>query len=671
MTNQPADVAITVPTGFEVRVGSGTYGPTGSIPASTTSITVEVRLSGQVPGSSSGFVRFTHGGGTASYNVSGNTTSTNAVALSASPTILTSFSTSQGTPSNVQVYTLTGCNLSTPVVITPPTGYAVSTDGSNFSPTPLSVALGQAGQSIFVRLTGDAAGSFGGSIDNQTTGASTTVSVSGQVSAPPIAAPDLQTQSGQGYPGGVSALTVTQNQYASVVFTATNCAGVLSWTGSNGSTGTGDIAVPTNTTGMFTYTAVCTLLGQSGPPASATLIVQPAANRPPSATSIPDQTAVVGQIFSYTIPNNTFTDPDGQTLTLTASGLPAGTIFSGNSISGTPSQTGVNSVTVVATDPGGLSVSASFLITVVPQSTTSPQPLQLIAPTYNCLTGVFQFNTIGGDSTPISFSAIGITGPRVSNIASLVDDVDTQLAEEIRNGRPNVAPIRLSATQSGVSVTYLWDAVATCTSSSTVTPPPTSTTAACGSPAETLGQSLQMVAPTYNCQTGDIQFKTTGGNGSAITYLAIGIVSETTNCIDRMDNEVAMDVQNDSPNVQPFTLIARQGSQSSTFSWDARAYCRTTAPARRAGTMSDSDLQITVLNNPTDREQVEVLITGASDTQLQLSVTDAAGRVVSRQVIGLAKAKEHQLLHIGSAPGMYFLKALTPTGSQTVRILKK
>lgn len=769
MANQPADVGITVPTGFEVRVGSGTYAATGSIPASITSITVEVRLSGQVPGSLSGFVRFTHGGGTASYNVSGNTTSTNAVALSASPTTLSGFSTTQGTSSNVQVYTLTGCNLSTPVVISPPTGYAVSTNGTNFSPTPLSVPLGQTSQSIFVRLTGDAAGSFNGTVDNQTTGASATVTVSGQVTAPPIAAPNLQTQSGQGYPGGVTSLTVTQNEYASVIFTATNCSGVLSWTGSNGNSGMGDIAAPTSTTGTFTYTAVCSLMGQSGPPASVKLVVQPAANRPPFATSIPNQTAVVGVPFNYAVPTNTFSDPDGQMLTLAASGLPDNIVFSGNSVSGTPSQTGVSSVTVVATDPEGLSVSTSFLITVVPQSNTNPQPpsapnlqtqagqgypggvssltvvqnsypsvtflapnctgtlsytgsngftgigpisaptsstgvftytaictvdnltsppstvtlavtstppvgsqpLQLIAPTYNCLTGVFQFNTTGGDSNPISFSAIGITGTRISNTASLVDDVDAQLAEDIRNGRSNVAPIRLSATQSGMNVTYLWDAVATCTSSSTLTPPPTSTTAACGSPDETLGQPLQMVVPTYNCQTGDIRFNTTGGNGSAITYLAIGIVSETTNCVDRMDNEVAMDVRNDRPNVQPFTLIARQGGQSSTFSWDARAYCRTAPAARRANELPNGGLQVSVLSNPVEQDQVEVLITGADDALVQLSVTDVSGRVISRQVVGRVRASERQLLYVGSAPGVYFVRVQTLTGAQTVRILKK
>ncbi|MBD2704648.1 putative Ig domain-containing protein [Spirosoma sp. BT702] len=76
--------------------------------------------------------------------------------------------------------------------------------------------------------------------------------------------------------------------------------------------------------------------------------------------------------FSYTIPANTFTDAETpNNLTLSVSGLPAGLSFvSPNTITGTAS-TMVGSpftVTVVATDPDGLSVSTTFALTVQPRS---------------------------------------------------------------------------------------------------------------------------------------------------------------------------------------------------------------------------------------------------------------------------------------------------------------
>ncbi|MGV3561559.1 hypothetical protein, partial [Larkinella arboricola] len=42
-------------------------------------------------------------------------------------------------------------------------------------------------------------------------------------------------------------------------------------------------------------------------------------------------------------------------------------------------------------------------------------------------------------------------------------------------------------------------------------------------------EPLQLVAPDYNCQTGAITFRTTGGDGSPIEYMAIGVKGWSTN----------------------------------------------------------------------------------------------------------------------------------------------
>ena len=87
---------------------------------------------------------------------------------------------------------------------------------------------------------------------------------------------------------------------------------------------------------------------------------------------IPDQIAVRGQVFNYTVPDSTFIDDDGNnTLTLSAaltSGAPLPSWLSfdpvSSAFSGTPDSLQVLHVKVTATDTAGASVSASFLISV-------------------------------------------------------------------------------------------------------------------------------------------------------------------------------------------------------------------------------------------------------------------------------------------------------------------
>ncbi|MBD2701643.1 cadherin domain-containing protein [Spirosoma sp. BT702] len=115
-----------------------------------------------------------------------------------------------------------------------------------------------------------------------------------------------------------------------------------------------------------------TLTGANGCSSTATTAVIYQNCAPTVANSIPPQSAVLGNPFSYTIPANTFADAETpNSLTLSVVGLPAGLSFvSPNTITGTPSTTVGSpfSVTVTATDPGGLSASTSFSLTVQPRS---------------------------------------------------------------------------------------------------------------------------------------------------------------------------------------------------------------------------------------------------------------------------------------------------------------
>ncbi|WP_232074256.1 hypothetical protein [Spirosoma aureum] len=88
------------------------------------------------------------------------------------------------------------------------------------------------------------------------------------------------------------------------------------------------------------------------------------------------------------------------------------------------------------------------------------QPLTLLAPTYNCQSGAFHFNTSGGDGSPIEFRAApGITG-WTTNPDQFVDK-ESRTANDVK-------PFTLEARQNGITVTYNWDLRAHCSSG---TPP--------------------------------------------------------------------------------------------------------------------------------------------------------------------------------------------------------
>jgi Ca2+-binding RTX toxin-like protein len=83
---------------------------------------------------------------------------------------------------------------------------------------------------------------------------------------------------------------------------------------------------------------------------------------------IPSQRTENGQAFSYTLPTNIFSDPDGDTLTLSTPGLPAWLSFNASTrtLTGTPSSTGSTAIALQASDGNGGTVSTTFSINVAP-----------------------------------------------------------------------------------------------------------------------------------------------------------------------------------------------------------------------------------------------------------------------------------------------------------------
>ena len=105
-----------------------------------------------------------------------------------------------------------------------------------------------------------------------------------------------------------------------------------------------------------------------------------------------------GAALNFQFPANTFTDPDGDTLAYTASGMPPGITFTGatRTFSGNPSQAGVFNVTVVANDGGFPSLIATNSFTI----TVNPAPLAITAQP--------QTKIYGSADPALTFAAIGL-----------------------------------------------------------------------------------------------------------------------------------------------------------------------------------------------------------------------------------------------------------------------
>ena len=166
-------------------------------------------------------------------------------------------------------------------------------------------------------------------------------------------------------------------------YTATAVQGSNSFMGAVNGTEATFTGLAVNTTYMVSVVAKGNTANYNDSPAG-TLRLSTAANQAPTvANMIPDQSATVDTEFSFTVPANTFSDADGDTLTYRATkaddmALPAWLTFNpdARTFSGTPTSTdtGTLMVKVTASDGNGDSISDTFNIMV--STTTANQEMK-------------------------------------------------------------------------------------------------------------------------------------------------------------------------------------------------------------------------------------------------------------------------------------------------------
>ena len=124
----------------------------------------------------------------------------------------------------------------------------------------------------------------------------------------------------------------------------------------------------------FTYTAN----DQVGPSniATVSITITPVNDAPQVVSPIGAQTVTEGTAGSVSVAG-AFSDPDGDTLTFSETGLPASlTLSADGTISGTAgaADVGTHNVTITATDPSGESASDNFVLTVEAAAPPPPPP---------------------------------------------------------------------------------------------------------------------------------------------------------------------------------------------------------------------------------------------------------------------------------------------------------
>ncbi len=421
----------------------------------------------------------------------------------------------------------------------------------------------------------------------------------------------------------------------------------------------GVISGTPTTTGTFTIILRATDPSRLSVTTTFRLTISPASGggntAPTLANTIPPQSATVNQAFTYTIPTNTFTDaqtPNG--LTVSVGGLPPGLSFSAGVISGTPTTAGSYTVTVTATDPGGLSVSTTFVITVSAASggNTAPTVANTIPPQSATVNQAFTYtipaNTFTDTETPngLTVSVSGLP-PGLS------------FANGVISGTPTTAgsyTVTVTATDPGglsVSTTF----VITVTAAGGG--PNTAPTVANPIPPQsaTVGQAYSFTIPANtftDAQTPNNLTITVIGLPAGLTY-SNGVISGTPRSAGTRNILVrATDPGGLSVNLF-FTLTIRAATGG-----------------RIAAGETTPQLKVVLYPNPVG-DEFAIAIQGAEGQRVQIVLTDMNGHAVANTSVEVKTPEHREQLKFGQqrAAGLYFLRVSTNQQSAILKVVKQ
>lgn len=248
-----------------------------------------------------------------------------------------------------------------------PTGLSFAPGPASANPTGNFTGMPTTAGTFFVTVSGGT--STGGSVSDTFM---ITVDPNGAPTVTPIT--DQAATVGQPFSFAIptAPATFTDPEGDAITLSAIGVPAGLTFTAGPASANpTGNFMGTPTTAGTFSVTVTGASTG--GSVSTTFTITVSAANQPPTvANALADRTVGVNQFVSFTIPTNTFTDPEGDSIMLTVTGLPQGITFLGGGPSanptgtfvGAPTAIGTFNVTIRATATGGF-VEDTFVLTVV------------------------------------------------------------------------------------------------------------------------------------------------------------------------------------------------------------------------------------------------------------------------------------------------------------------
>ena len=84
----------------------------------------------------------------------------------------------------------------------------------------------------------------------------------------------------------------------------------------------------------------------------------------------------------------------------------------------------------------------------------------------------------------------------------------------------------------------------------------------------------------------------------------------------------------------------------------------------------DGKLSVSVLGNPVSGDEVTVEIRGAKGENLEMDLVNTAGQIIGHQSVEIAETTEKKTFKLGKQIGTYFLRTVSPTERNTVKIIR-
>jgi hypothetical protein len=187
-------------------------------------------------------------------------------------------------------------------------------------------------------------------------------------------------------------------------------------------------------------------------------------------------------------------------------------------------------------------------------------------------------------------------------------------------------------------------------------------------PDQIAAKPLSATVVAYTCNTGAITYGRVGGDPArTVEFLAAGTVNGmwSTNVNQQIEAPLRMDANSS----RVLTVRARYvGDPASmvTYNFDFRTPCG----QARVAAENVAPLSMRLLGNPTTNSEVTFEVNGAVGQTLKLGITNSRGQFINQKTISEAGTTERHTLPLGEQPGTYFLQAVTPTGSQTIKVIR-